>query len=66
MYKISYTAEIDYTHAVIQDKLSGGAVLGLYRNLLGVLENALPKLINDYGYITESAPNENADDYGVL
>ena len=57
---------IDYTHAVIQDKLSGGAVLGLYRNLLGVLENALPKLINDYGYITESAPNENADDYGVL
>ena len=57
---------IDYTHAVIQDKLSGGGVMGLYRNLLGVLENALPKLINDYGYITDVAPNENSDDYGVL
>lgn len=57
---------IDYTHTVIQDKLGGGAVLGLYRNLLGVLDNALPKLINDYGYVTEPAPNENRDDYGVL
>lgn len=57
---------IDYTHDVINDKLSGGAVLGLYRNLLSVLENALPKLINDYGYITDVAPNENIDDYGVL
>lgn len=57
---------IDYTHSVISDKLSGGAVLGLYRNLLGVLENALPKLINDYGYITDVASNENIDDYGVL
>lgn len=57
---------IDYTHAVIKDKLSGGAVLGLYRNLLSVLENALPNLINDYGYVTDGAPNENADDYGVL
>ncbi|MBE6456666.1 MAG: hypothetical protein E7008_01855 [Alphaproteobacteria bacterium] len=57
---------INYTHDVIGDKLGGGAVLGLYRNLLGVLENALPKLINDYGSITEPAPNENRDDYGVL
>lgn len=57
---------IDYTHSVISDKLGGGAVLGLYRNLLGVLGNALPKLINDYGLITEYAPNENRDDYGIL
>ena len=57
---------IEYTHSVINDKLSGGGVLGLYRNLLGVLENALPKLINDYGSITEPAPNENRDDYGLL
>ncbi len=57
---------IDYTHQVIQDKLGGGAVLGLYRNLLSVLENALPKLINDYGLITETVPNDNCDDYGVL
>ncbi len=57
---------IDYTHNVINDKLGGGAVLGLYRNLVGVLENALPKLINDYGYITDMAPNENRDDYGIL
>ena len=57
---------IDYTHQVINDKLSGGAVLGLYRNLLSVLNCALPKLINDYGSITTPAPNENNDDYGVL
>lgn len=57
---------MDYTNQVIADKLSGGAVLGLYQNLLSVLENALPKLINDYGLITEPAPNENNDDYGVL
>lgn len=57
---------INYTHEVISDKLGGGAVLGLYRNLLGVLENALPKLINDYGSISEPAPNENRDDYGIL
>ena len=57
---------IEYTHNVIADKLSGGAVLGLYRNLLGVLENALPNLINDYGSITDAAPNENIDDYGIL
>ena len=57
---------IDYTHQVINDKLSGGAVLELYRNLLSVLNCALPKLINDYGSITTPAPNENNDDYGVL
>lgn len=57
---------IDYTHDIIQDKLGGGAVLGLYRNLLGVLHGALPTLINDYGLITEPAANENADDYGIL
>ena len=57
---------IDYTHNIIADKLSGGAVLGLYRNLLGVLENALPRLINDYGFVTDIAPNENCDDYGIL
>lgn len=57
---------IDYTHQVISDKLSGGAVLGLYNNLLSVLDGALPKLINDYGYVTELAPNETRDDYGIL
>lgn len=57
---------MDYTQSLISDKLSGGSVLGLYRNLLTVLENALPKLINDYGFITDVAPNENRDDYGVL
>ncbi len=57
---------LNYNLQVIEDKLSGGSVLGLYRNLVSVLENALPKLINDYGSITEEAPNENRDDYGVL
>lgn len=57
---------MEYTHQIIEDKLSGGAVLGLYRNLLSVLSNALPVLINDYGLITEKAPNENNDDYGIL
>lgn len=57
---------IEYTYSVIQDKIGGGGVMGLYRNLLAVLNNALPDLINDYGYITESAPNENRDDYGIL
>lgn len=57
---------IDYTLRVIEDKLSGGAVLGLYKNLLGVLESALPKLINDYGSVSDTAPNETRDDYGIL
>ena len=57
---------LNYTMEVIQDKLSGGGVLGLYNNLVSVLANALPELINDYGSITEAAPLENRDDYGVL
>ncbi|MBQ8255866.1 MAG: hypothetical protein IJY99_02795 [Alphaproteobacteria bacterium] len=57
---------MDYTNSVIADKLSGGGVLGLYRNLLSVLDNALPALINDYGSVTDIAPNENRDDYGIL
>lgn len=50
---------------MIQDKLSPGA-WGIYNNLLSVLADARPYLINDYGYITEAASNENRDDYGVL
>lgn len=57
---------MDYTNSIIADKLSGGGVLGLYRNLLSVLDNALPKLINDYGSVADPAPNENRDDYGIL
>ena len=58
--------QINYVLQTIEDKLSGGAVLGLYNNLLSVLNDALPKLINDYGLITEAAANENNDDYGSL
>ena len=57
---------INYTVAVIEDKLSGGAVMGLYNNLLNVLDSALPKLINDYGLVTEESTHENDDDYGSL
>lgn len=57
---------LNYTLEVVQDKLSGGGVLGLYNNLVSVLASALPTLINDYGSITESASGENNDDYGVL
>ena len=57
---------LEYNLSVIQDKLGGGAVMGLYGNLVSVLENALPKLINDYGSITDVAPNETRDDYGIL
>ncbi len=57
---------LQYNLDVIQDKLGGGAVMGLYNNLVSVLENALPQLINDYGSVTELAPNETRDDYGVL
>lgn len=57
---------LNYTVSLINDKLSGGGVLGLYRNLVSVLENALPKLINDYGSVAEPAPNEAKDDYGIL
>ncbi|MBR3511219.1 MAG: hypothetical protein IKN73_04120 [Alphaproteobacteria bacterium] len=58
--------QINYAVDVIKDTLSGGAVLGLFNNLLTVLDGALPKLINDYGFVTEEAPNENRDDYGSL
>ena len=57
---------LNYTLEVVQDKLSGGGVLGLYNNLVSVLAGALPELINDYGSITEITPLENRDDYGVL
>ena len=57
---------LNYTLNVVQDKLSGGGVLGLYNNLVSVLAGALPELITDYGSITEPAPSENNDDYGVL
>lgn len=57
---------LEYNLKVIEDKLSGGGVMGLYNNLVSVLANALPTLINDYGSITEPAPNENRDDYGIL
>lgn len=57
---------IEYTKNMIEDKLSGGAVLGLYNNLLSVLEEAKPDLINDYGSVADPAPNENRDDYGIL
>lgn len=62
----SVKAYLDYTTQLIQDKLSGGGVLGIYNNLLSVLAGALPALINDYGFITDAAPNENRDDYGLL
>lgn len=57
---------LEYTNNLITDKLGGGGVLGIYNNLVSVLAGALPLLINDYGYITDSAPNENRDDYGIL
>ena len=57
---------LNYTLEVVQDKLSGGGVLGLYNNLVSVLASALPVLINDYGSVTEPASDANNDDYGVL
>lgn len=57
---------VRYAVTLIEDKLQGGSVLGLFNNLISVLNNALPKLINDYGSITETAANENRDDYGIL
>lgn len=57
---------VRYAVTLIEDKLQGGSVLGLFNNLISVLNNALPKLINDYGSITEPAANENRDDYGIL
>lgn len=60
------SALVEYTKNLIEDKLSGGGVLGIYNNLVSVLADARPYLINDYGYITDAAPNEARDDYGVL
>ena len=56
---------LEYTNSLVQDKLTGG-VLGIYRNLITVLDNALPNLINDYGYITDTATDATRDDYGLL
>lgn len=57
---------LKYNLSLVEDKLTGGGVMGIYNNLVSVLANALPTLINDYGSITDPAPNENADDYGLL
>ncbi len=57
---------LEYNMELVQDKLTGGGVMGVYNNLVSVLAGALPQLINDYGSITDSAPNENRDDYGIL
>ena len=54
--------KIDYVMQTIEDKLSGGAVLGLYYNLVSVLNS----LINDYGSVDEDADDENNDDYGSI
>lgn len=54
--------KIDYVISTIEDKMSGGAVLGLYYNLVSVLD----ELINDYGSVDEDADDENNDDYGSL
>ena len=59
-------AKIDYVMSTIEDKMSGGGVLGLYYNLVSVLDGALPKLINDYGSVAEPAGSENNDDYGSI
>ena len=54
--------KIDYVISTIEDKMSGGGVLGLYYNLVSVLE----ELINDYGSVDEEADDENNDDYGSI
>lgn len=59
-------ALIEHTKQLIEDKITGGSVLGLYQNLVSVLEGALPKLVNDYGLVTEPADVELSDDYGLL
>ena len=57
---------IDYTTQLISDKMSGGGALGLYRNLLMVLDASLPHLISDYGHISDMPPTSDRDDYGIL
>ena len=54
--------KIDYAISTIEDKMSGGAVLGLYYNLVSVLQD----MINDYGSVAEDADGENNDDYGSI
>ena len=58
--------QVNYAVDVITDTLSGGSVLGLFNNLLTVLDSALPQLINDYGSVTEEAGDATRDDYGSL
>ena len=55
-------SKIDYVISTIEDKFSGGGVLGLYYNLVSVLD----ELINDYGSVSEEADDENNDDYGSI
>lgn len=57
---------MEYTNGLIEDKLSGGGVLGIYNNLLSVLSGALPLLINDYGSVAEQPNTGIPDDYGLL
>ena len=52
--------KIDYVISTIEDKLSGGGVLGLYYNLVSVLD----EMINDYGSVDEDADDD--DDYGSI
>lgn len=55
-------AKIDYVISTIEDKMSGGAILGLYYNLVSVLND----MINDYGSVNEDADDDNNDDYGGI
>ncbi len=55
---------IKQSDAFIRDKMSGGTVLGIYKNLLCVLTNCMPRMINDYGSL--AVPSESCDDYGLL
>lgn len=58
---------LEYNLQVIKDKMSGGGIMGLYKNLISVLECAAPHFINDYGTLDNiSTGNTDCDDYGVL
>lgn len=58
---------LDYNMRVIQDKMSGGGVMGLYKNLVSILECAAPHFINDYGTLDNPvSADTDCDDYGVL
>lgn len=56
--------KVSYAVKLIEDRFSG-ATLGLYNNLLSVLASAMPRLINDYGRVTDTA-SANGDDYGYI